>query len=301
MTHPQARVKIPLTCGELVQGLYRGTPALVSCPINRYHTAQVQVRVEPGWILPDSAPKTRKTFQIGLEKLRHPPRGGTLTLISPAPPQRGYGTSTADIAASLFALGQAAGRPFSPQEVAEMATSVEPSDSTMFTGLTLFDHRQGSFHQHWGCAPPLSVIVIDPGGGVDTLAFNRQDFQRRLNKLRNQHQQAFQLLQEGIAKQAGDAVGKAATLSALAHQEILFNPHLENVIELGKEVHALGVCRAHSGTLLGLLLDPAVQNIHQILTYITHRLPGNLDIQAYTLDDGGPNTSPTNRKQRSNF
>ena len=36
-------VRLPLTCGELVQGTYRGRPALVSCPIDRYQTAFVQL------------------------------------------------------------------------------------------------------------------------------------------------------------------------------------------------------------------------------------------------------------------
>ena len=69
----------------------------------------------------------------------------------------------------------AAGQPFSPESIASIALSVEPTDGVMFPGIALFDHRCGSIAESLGAPPPMEVIVIDTGGTVDTLEFNRTD------------------------------------------------------------------------------------------------------------------------------
>ena len=84
------------------------------------------------------------------------------------------------------------------------------------------------------------------------------------------------------------ALGAAATLSARLHQPILFNPLLEKVLALSADVHALGVCRAHSGTLLGVLLDPLRQDAAETAAYLSRRLPGNIQIHIEQLSGGGP-------------
>ncbi len=40
MTFRRAVVQVPNTCGELIQGILKGTPFLVSCPIARLAAAQ---------------------------------------------------------------------------------------------------------------------------------------------------------------------------------------------------------------------------------------------------------------------
>jgi L-threonine kinase len=214
--------------------------------------------------------------------------GGILELDSPAPRGRGYGTSTADIAASLYALGEALRQPFTPAEVAQMAVGVEPSDSSIFPELTLFAHRDGTNHQGWGTAPPLSVILLDPGGEVDTLAFNQRDMGAALSRLAPTHQEAFTLLRSGLANQDWDAAGKAASLSAKAHQSILFSSLLEKALALADQIHALGVCRAHSGTILGLILDPSQIDIDSATTYIQEKAPPGVSVNHHRIVRGGP-------------
>ncbi len=288
MTQRSATIKLPLTCGELVQGTYRGTPSLVSCPIHRYHRVELSLQKGADWTFPINAPKTRRAFRNGLVIRKAQEWGGTLALHAPAPVQRGYGTSTADIGAALYALGEALGQPFGAAEAADVAVKIEPSDSTLFPGLTVFDHRNATYHEHWGETPPLAVIVFDPGGGVDTLAFNRRDFSQELKKLHSQHRDAFQLLKEGLANKDWQALGQAATLSARAHQEILHNPALDHVQKLGEEIHALGLCRAHSGTLLGLLLDPTQIDISTATDHISQHLSAEGHITRSMMVGGGP-------------
>lgn len=278
---------LPATCGELVQGTFEGVPCLVSCPIDFYSLARIHLRPGTGWEMPDGAAKAVTALQAGLNYLGIVGWGGQLGLVSAVPRGRGYGSSTADIGATLYALGQAVGRDMAPMDVARLAVSVEPSDSSIFPGLTLFDHRAGSFYELLGPAPALAVVVIDPGGEVDTLAFNRIDHRPALRRLAAQHRAAFSLLRDGLKSEDWLAVGQAATLSARLHQAILPNPLLERVLVLAQEIDALGICRAHSGTLLGLLLDLHHADVSAAAAYVARCLKG-ITVTPYNLVDGGP-------------
>jgi L-threonine kinase len=292
------RAALPATCGELVQGTLDGIPCLVSCPIGRYSLAEVCLRPGPGWDVPPNAAKATAALRDGLAYLDRPELGGQLRLVTDLPRGRGYASSTADIGATLFALGQAMGHPLASDQAAQLAVGVEPSDSTLFPGLTLFDHRGGSFHESLGPAPSprpagasqggLSVVVLDPGGEVDTLAFNRLDHRGTWRRLAPEHRRAFALLREGLEQRDWQALGEAVTLSACTHQAILPDPLLELALALAQEVGALGVCRAHSGTLLGLLLNPVHADVPAIVDFVAHRRPDRVSVACYPLVDGGP-------------
>ncbi len=281
-----ATVSIPFTCGELVQGLWEGVPALVSCPIDHFSTAHLILN-STYWQLPAASPKTEAALQAGCSRLDWE-GGGILELETPAPRGRGYGTSTADIASSLYALGCAIDHELEPSFVAEIAVGVEPSDSTIFPGLTLFDHRRGAFHQTWDTAPPLNVILIDPGGAVDTIRFNQLDHHRALKELESIHQEAFQLLKSSLTFADWEMFGQATSLSAQAHQRILDNPLLDRAFRLADQTRSLGVCRAHSGTILGLIIDPLKENIEEVAAYARPQLPTSVSITCHRIVDGGP-------------
>jgi len=291
---PQVRDKgfgcaaLPATCGELVQGLLDGVPCLVSCPIDHYSTATVRLQPEPGWEVPPHAPKAVAALRAGMAYLGEAPGGGWLQLTSNLPRGRGYGSSTADVGATLYALGQALSRPLAAPEVARMAVEVEPSDSTILPGLVLFDHRCGSFHKSLGPTPSLFVIVLDPGGEVDTLAYNREVRRESLRRFAAEHREALALLEAGLVEHDWTLVGKAATLSARTHQAVLFNPLLDLTLDVCRALAGLGVCRAHSGTILGLLLDPARTPPNESLRRAQAMIPQCVEICLRMLVDGGP-------------
>lgn len=274
-------VSVPYTCGELVQGLWEGMPALVSCPIDRYAAVTICGGKTDGWQIQGDFPKARAALQMARENLPQAGRG-LLELDSCAPRGRGYGTSTADIASCLYAIG------CDTATTAEIAIRIEPSDSTIFPGLTLFDHRQGAFTQTWGSAPPLNVILLDPGGQVDTIQFNQLDHQENLKKQSSTHQEAFNLLKTSLEIEDWQMFGEAASLSARAHQEILENQLLEKSFSLAKQVGALGVCRAHSGTILGLIIDPIEINMTEVAAYISEQLPESVNTTCHRMTNGGP-------------
>ena len=276
---------VPATCGELVQGSLDGIPCLVSCPIDVYSVAMVRLEGTPRWHMPEERPKSAAALQLGLRHLGWS-RGGVLHLVSPLPVGRGYGTSTADLGATLYALGNACGYAFTPPEVARLAVSIEPSDSTLFPGLTLFAHRGGEFYETLAEAPPLYVVVLDPGGEVDTVAFNRRDHRAILQRLANEHRQAFDMLRQSLQDGDWEMIGEAASLSSRLHQAILPNPWLDDAMRIARSVRALGVCRAHSGTLLGLLIDAVTTDVAAVTAYIARRLPF-LTVHVHRLTGGG--------------
>ena len=288
LVNAAVQVALPGTCGELVQGTLDGLPCLVSCPIDCYSIAVVRLRATAHWTVPLDTPKVRAALQAGLAYLGCTHRGGQVQFASALPRSRGYGSSTADIGAALYALGLATGRRLTPTEVAGLAVQVEPSDSSLFPGLALWDHLQGQRYEDLGPPPALTVVVLDPGGAVDTLAFNRLDHRAALRRLVPVHQEAFALLHEGLRQGQLEAIGAAATLSATAHQAILPHPLLDLALTLAREVKAVGVCRAHSGTVLGLLLDPGRTEASHVVACAARRLPTGVAVFSLPLVGGGP-------------
>jgi L-threonine kinase len=285
--HRAVRVALPGTCGELAQGTLDGEPCLISCPIDYYSIAEVCFQSWNGWTVPEHAPKTRAALQVGLAYLDRATSGGYVRLQTTLPRGRGYGSSTADIGATLYALGEAAGQELIPSEVARLAVHVEPTDSSLFPGLALWDHRYGHVYEDLGVPPALMVVILDPGGVVDTLAFNQGDYREVLGRLAPQHCEAFALVREGLRQGNLEALGTAATLSARAHQAILANPLLEPALSLARDVRALGVCRAHSGTLLGLLLDPKDADVPAITALAAQRFAPAVAVFSRSLVSGG--------------
>ena len=283
-----ATVVLPATCGELVQGLFDGELCLVSCPIGWYGHTTVHLNPEGLWTLPPRTPKVARALAVAWQHLGYTVAGGVVRLAADIPRGRGYGSSTVDVAGTLYALGHALGKPFTSEDVARLAVRVEPTDSTLWPGLALFAHRTGTLARALAPAPPLQVVVVDPGGEVDTTTFNRTLSVDALRPLAAAHREAFDLLQWGLEHRAWEAVGAAATLSASVHQAILHNALLDTVLLLSREVGALGVCRAHSGTLLGILVDSTAQDVAEVVAWVQSRVPDGVTVRAFPLVGGGP-------------
>jgi L-threonine kinase len=240
------------------------------------------------WSCPPDTPKSVAALRAALVRLRHAEMGGQLRILSDLPRAKGMASSTADITATVYALAEALGERLEPWEVARIALSVEPSDGLMFPGLALFDHRGGRVYEDLGPAPPLEVMVLDFGGTVDTLAYNRRYRAGLLRKMVAEHQEALVAVKAGLRRGNLADIGCGATLSARAHQCILYKPQLETVIGLAREVGALGINVAHSGTVIGVLFDPAQADGPAMAAYLAAYLPGMESISLNRMVGGGP-------------
>lgn len=248
--------RAPGTCGELIQGKIAGTSFLVTCPIDMYSVVSVLIN-KTGQIEVDrSLPKVKKAIIKTLEFLGMPSLGAKVEVKSFLPHGKGMASSTADITAACAATAVGAGGTILPWDIARIALEIEPTDGIMFSGIAMFDHLTGSISRVLGRAPKLEAVIVDLGGGIDTVGFNANLRTEAANEEKEQ------LMQTALAKieaslQGGDLrlLGEACTESAFANQDILFKPELRQIHQIARESGAIGVNAAHSGTILGILLE----------------------------------------------
>ena len=280
------KARVPLTCGEFVQGNLAGLDFLVSCPVSLFSQAEVWLGDSGPEMLmlpplpPGGGAKALRALQLALKELEGRGRRAWLKISRPVPPGKGFGTSTADIVAAVFGAAQALGRDIAPREVARIALSIEPTDGTMFHGLTLFDHRRGRIARFLGLPPPMQVLIYDLGGEVDTRRFNWRADLAALNARKEPRvREALWKVSHGIGRGDPWLLGEGATCSALAHQSILPKEGLEEIVAAARGVGAYGVVVAHSGTLVGVLLpgDEAVKSrVEESLSSFGHAIPAGL-------------------------
>jgi hypothetical protein len=72
---------------------------------------------------------------------------------------------------------------------------------------------------------------------------------------------------------------------------ILCNPFFVTALKLCKEIGAVGLCRAHSGTLLGLLLDRSRCDEVDAIGYCKKSLGSNIQLHFAFMVGGGPRIS----------
>lgn len=267
----------PGTCGELAQGMTGGVDFLITCPVNQFARATATLYAGPGNAADfdaggdaaanssvsgiDHLPKTRQAVALALAEISG--RTGianpsaALSVSSPIPVGKGMGSSSADITAAVAAVAAvaAAGIALPPEVIARIALAVEPTDGVMFPGIAMFDHRKGRIAESLGPPPPLEIIAIDRGGQVDTLAFNAVDRTAQWAAVADQTAAALALVRAGIKRGDPELVGRGATISAQAGHPPGAGEWVERAIALAAEIGAVGVNIAHSGTIVGILLD----------------------------------------------
>ena len=254
------KVKAPGSCGELVQGTIDGVNFLITCPVDWYS----EVTAVTGGSLAAVQPKTAAAVCKTLEYLRIPAAIG-LTVTSDLPVGKGMASSSADISAACQAAAlAAAAATLTCDEIADIALTIEPTDGVFYPGIIMFDHVQGHIRRSLGQPPPIYIAVFDVGGQIDTLVFNHREDLSALNKAKEpQIVQAIELVTQGL--KTGDArlIGQGATLSAMANQQILYKPCLEPMINASTHFGAIGVCAAHSGTVLGVMFSAEAMSGHE--------------------------------------
>ena len=279
----------PGTCGELAQGILGDTHLMVTCPIDSYATASVELwdSAESAVCGPDDAPKAIRAVEMTLVHLGRRDLLARLNLDSVMPRQKGMASSTADIVASIAATAAALGTELSIDEQVDIALAIEPSDGIMLPGIALFDYRAGQVVRVLGNPPAMRVLVLEFSGGVDTQRFNAVNHAPALRAQSEQFEEALALIEEGLVSSNVECIGLGATTSALAHQSVLPKPQLPAVLELAKEAGAAGVNVAHSGTVMGMLFPDDAERIEWAAKRAQKRLPGLIATHPHRLVGGG--------------
>ncbi|HHW04086.1 MAG TPA: GHMP kinase [Thermoanaerobacterales bacterium] len=257
------KARCPASCGEIVQGNIRGKDFLITCPISLY--TEVDVKLVPKKTNSSDDcdefydKKSYKSYLAALKTLHFFKVEGLKPVIkinTQIPRGIGLSSSTADITATCMATASAAGRYIFSGDIADIALSIEPSDGVMFSGAVIFDHIKGTWKESLGSLPDMDVYIIDTGETVDTKEFNsRKDLLALNQKKEARVMVALEMARSAIKKGDVKLLGEAMIMSAMAHQEILYKYHLENIIESALKFGAVGVNIAHSGSAMGLFFE----------------------------------------------
>ena len=283
-----ATVRAPGACGELVQGMLDGVHFLVTCPIDFFARVQVTLYNDGSGIDgPVDCPKAVAALSATLAHLGQKDLGARLAIQNPIPRGKGMGSSTADVAATIAATGLVLGANLSPETVARIALSVEPSDGVMFPGIALLDHREGRILETLGPPPPMEIVALDFGGTVDTLEFNAVDRQGQWRAIQAEVDEALRLVKAGIQASDPESVGRGATISAQASVRVLPKPKLQQVLEFAESVGAVGVNVGHSGTIIGVLLDARERRGKSVFHSAKNTFPEAEMVHHFRLLGGG--------------
>lgn len=252
------------SCGELLQGVTADNrDFLVTLPIQQGSVAVFEPDHDSDCVQvwPAHKTKARRLVERMLDR-GGLDQGGRLTLVSELPEGKGLASSTADLVATARAVADAHGRVIGASEIEAGLRGIEPSDGVMYPGAVAFYHREVRLLSRLQPLPPMTIVLGDEGGQLDTVAFNERDkpfswWDRR------EYSAMLADLAAAIARADVHTIGAIATRSARKNAVLRERPHLEAVAAQARRIGALGVVIAHSGTTTGILLsdaDPAYQS-----------------------------------------
>lgn len=281
------RISFPGSCGEFVQGIFNNTDCLVSCTIDKTVTLEVIVTNGTGNIIvPDKMQKTQIAISKTLEYCNETNVDVQIKRIKSLPVEKGYASSSADIFAAIYGLTKAMNKNICKEDILKIAISIEPTDSILWKELTLQSYKDEIFVKQLGHIPPLAVLVFNFGKDINTISYNNSSHSQIDLTNENIIKQAFELFIEGVSCGDINKIGEASTMSALANQNSLFKPELNEIIRFADDVNAAGVCVAHSGSLIGVLSHP--DKISSIAEQAEHIFGSKSTFDIHTVIQGGP-------------
>jgi len=252
----KAKVKCPASCGELIQGVIGDGEKLISLPIDIYSEVTLEEKKQ-GKIYTNKK-KTIAALRKTLEYFHVPEdhiESISLKIESNIPVAKGMASSTADIAATIVATAKLLGRELSQEELGELCCMIEPTDSTIFDKLTLFDHINGRTIKKYNWSPEMKVMILEMDSIVNTEEFRKNDYSRIRYENKKEIEEAHRIFEKAFEKKDKKLLGQAVTISSVANQRILLKPRLSEIIDISTRLGAYGVNVAHSGTVVGILYE----------------------------------------------
>ena len=280
------------TFGELLQGTLprTGQHFMVTCPLDAWSTAAFRY-LPGGSSVVVHPPHKRKSARLASLALRAAGRrgGGELWLHSELPEGKGMASSSADLVATARAVAEAVGTRFTASDIESLLRQIEPSDGVMYDGIIDFDHRNVRLRERLGTLPSMVIVAHDEGGQVDTVSYNstvgtHSDTERR------EYACLLDTAREAVRHADLAALGRVATRSAKLNAR--YNPRraLGPVLRVCREIDALGVVCAHSGTMLGILIrrgDPEAEAKIEAARFGCAALPGVTTVHQSLGNEGG--------------
>ncbi|MER9926404.1 hypothetical protein NKJ84_26555 [Mesorhizobium sp. M0048] len=248
------------TFGELLQGqlpagsVPRDPHFLVTMPIALFARAHFTpiAGTRSVTVYPSHKVKAKELAENLVRALGAP--GGILLLQSELPEGKGLASSSADLVAAARSIARCFNCRIRTSLIEKLMAQIEPSDGVMYPGAVAYQQRACRLLSFLGQMPPLAIVGIDEGGTVETV-----DYDQRRGEISASHSAKYRDLLDRArtAIPMGDTatIGRIATASSLLHQERAPKEHLNSMLKASEATDALGVIVAHSGTMIGILLD----------------------------------------------
>ncbi|HBE9445213.1 cobalamin biosynthesis L-threonine PduX-like kinase [Clostridioides difficile] len=246
----------PASCGEFVQGIIDDEEYLCSYAIDMYSKVYIEEKLVD---INLGRYKSRLAIEKVFEKFNLPKKDTkniSLNINSKIPVGKGMASSTADIGATIKATLSLIDKDLSSEEISKLAAEIEPTDSIFIDKNSIFNPLNGTVIKYLGNLTDAKVIILEPNKVLDTMKIRlRQDYSRLKTENKEVIKKSFALLEEGLKKNNLSLVGEACTLSSLANENIDKKEYLNEIIKISKKYGAYGVNIAHSGTVVGILID----------------------------------------------
>lgn len=246
----------PASCGEFVQGIIDDEEYLCSYAIDMYSKVYIEEKLVD---INLGRYKSRLAIEKVFEKFNLPKKytkNISLNINSKIPVGKGMASSTADIGATIKATLSLIDKDLSSEEISKLAAEIEPTDSIFIDKNSIFNPLNGTVIKYLGNLTNAKVIILEPNKVLDTMKIRlRQDYNKLKVENKEVIKKSFALLEEGLKKNNLSLVGEACTLSSLANENIEKKEYLNEIIKISKKYGAYGVNIAHSGTVVGILID----------------------------------------------
>ena len=258
----------PASCGEFVQGVLDNEEYLSSYAINLFSVATLEEGKE---VINTGPTKSRKAMELVFEKFNIPVEESkkiSLNINSQIPIGKGMASSTADIGATIKATLSMLGKSLTGEEISKLAVKIEATDSLLLNRHSIFNPLTADIKKYMGGIENAKVVILEPDDILDTKSI-RMTPNYRMYKMQNKEiiKESFSLLDEGLARNDLSLVGKACTYSSLANENIHKKPFLKEIIEVSNKFECYGVNIAHSGTVIGILMDKEMDD-KRIIQYL---------------------------------
>lgn len=246
----------PASCGEFVQGIIDDEEYLCSYAIDMYSKVYIEEKLID---INLGRRKSRLAIEKVFEKFNLPKKDTkniSLNIDSKIPVGKGMASSTADIGATIKATLSLIDKDLSSEEICKLAAEIEPTDSIFIDKNSIFNPLSGTVIKYLGNLTNAKVIILEPNKMLDTMKIRlRKDYNTLKIENREIIKRSFTILEEGIKSDNLSLVGEACTLSSLANENIEKKEYLSEIIKISKKCGAYGVNIAHSGTVIGILID----------------------------------------------
>ncbi|MGL6106617.1 GHMP family kinase ATP-binding protein [Romboutsia sp.] len=279
----------PASCGEFVQGIMDNEEYLSSYAVDMYSTSVIEEKINNINIGPR---KSRKAIEAVFEKfnlLTKESKNISLNIQSQIPVGKGMASSTADIGATIVATLSLIQKDLNSEEISKLAASIEPTDSIYIENNNIFNPLTGEVIKKLGNIKNSRVVILEPNKTLNTMKIrNNPNYIEIKRQNKEIIKEAFYFLEEGIRKNNLHDIGKACTMSSLANENIDKKEGLSEIIEIAKNYGAYGVNIAHSGTVVGIIIDKYMNDI-KLIELLKQNNLGSVYNKIYTLDiiDGG--------------